>query len=347
MSLGWAIIGTGQHPRRKMAPAIRRAADCEIVAVMSRDIGRAKQFSDEFTDGCAAPYVRLDDVLRDPRVDVVYVASPNALHATHTLAAARAGKHVLCEKPMALSLEDCERMIEGCDRAGVKLGVAFHLRNHPGILALRELIASGGMGTLALIQTTFARGTRGEVAPAPRTGLRDWWNDPEMVGAGAMVGTGVHCVDAIRFLTGHEIAQIVALTDASAPARPLEQLAVVGLRLSDETLATVCASRRLPDIRNDLVVCGSLGRATLYDGLETSLTGRLEVVTSELNIEREFESSDLGLYVPLVEMFNRWASNAMPEAFRERMATGVDGMAAVQATLGMLECVKHGKVVAL
>ncbi|TAK85404.1 MAG: Gfo/Idh/MocA family oxidoreductase [Betaproteobacteria bacterium] len=346
MTVGWALIGTGQHPRLKMAPAINSAAGCQLAAVMSRDLVRAKQFSAEFAAGSAVPYTDVEDMLRDPRVHVVYVASPNALHVTHVIAAARAGKHVLCEKPMALSVTDCERMIGECERAGVKLGVAFHLRTHPGVLRLRELIQSGSFGTLAFIQTMFSRGTRGEVTPAPRTGSRQWWNDPSMVGAGAMVGTGVHCVDAIRFLTGSDVRHVAALTDADG-VHGLEQLALVGLRMTDGTLATVCASRRLPDVSNDLLVCGSFGRATLYDGLDTALKGRLEITTKDITSTATFDNSNVGLYTSMVEAFNAWIAAPATAPRPTRLAGGQDGMAAVQVTSAMLDFVNTGRHVAL
>lgn len=346
MTVGWALIGTGSHPRLKMAPAINAAPGGDLVAIMSRDVQRARQFSDEFSGGSATPYTELEDLLRDTRVAVVYIASPNALHVSHVIAAARAGKHVLCEKPMALSVADCERMIKECEGAGVKLGVAFHLRTHPGILRLREMVRSGAFGTLAFIQTMFARGTRGEVTPAPRTGSRAWWNNPSMVGAGAMVGTGVHCVDAIRFLTGAEVKHVTALADADE-IHALEQLAIVGLGMSNGALATVCASRRLPDVSNDLMVCGSLGRATLYDGLDTTLKGRLEIVTRGTESTSTFETSKVGLYTSMVEAFNGWIMAPKETGLPPNLADGVDGMAAVKVTSAMLHFVNGARDVAI
>ena len=123
MAIGWGIVSTGRHPDTKMAPAINEADGASLAAVMSRDMGRAEAFAQKH--GSASACDDLDALLRDPAVDVVYIASPNALHAEQTVRAAQAGKHVLVEKPMALSVDDAQRMIDACDMAGVRLGVGF------------------------------------------------------------------------------------------------------------------------------------------------------------------------------------------------------------------------------
>ena len=144
MTIGWGIVSTGRHPDTKMAPAINAADGASLAAVMSRDMGRAEAFAQKH--GSASAYDDLDALLRDPAVDVVYIASPNALHAEQAVRAAEAGKHVLVEKPMALSVDDAQRMIDACDSAGVRLGVGFHLRAHEGHQRLRTLVADGALG---------------------------------------------------------------------------------------------------------------------------------------------------------------------------------------------------------
>src|SRR5918996_875273 len=119
MPFGWAIISTGQHADLKIAPAINAAEGAELVAVYSRDQGRADAFAKKH--GAKAAYDSLDALLEDSRVEAVFIASPNALHAAQTLQAARAGKHVLAEKPMATTLEDAVAMVKGCGEHGVKL----------------------------------------------------------------------------------------------------------------------------------------------------------------------------------------------------------------------------------
>jgi 1,5-anhydro-D-fructose reductase (1,5-anhydro-D-mannitol-forming) len=133
MPFGWGIVSTGKHPDVKIAPAMAAADGGELVGVYSRDQHRAEAFAQKH--GARAAYSQLGDLLKDSRVDGVFVSSPNALHAEHVVQAAEVGKHVLCEKPMATTIDDAVRMLQACRRAGVTLGVAFNLRQHPAISA--------------------------------------------------------------------------------------------------------------------------------------------------------------------------------------------------------------------
>src|SRR4029450_5089087 len=116
MSFGWGIVSTGKHPDVKIAPAIAAADGGEIVGIYSRDQQRAETFAQKH--GARAAYSQLGDLFKDSRVDGVFVASPNALHAEHVLQAAEAGKHVLCEKPMATTVADAVRMLQAGRRGG-------------------------------------------------------------------------------------------------------------------------------------------------------------------------------------------------------------------------------------
>ena len=141
MSLGWALISTGLHVDHTIAPAITATPDAELVATCSRDQARAEACAQKH--GAQAAYSDLGALLRDSRVDAVFIASPNALHARHALQAAHAGKHVFSEKPMTTTLEDAVAMVRTCRDRGVKLGVGYHLRQHPGLRQARRLIGEG------------------------------------------------------------------------------------------------------------------------------------------------------------------------------------------------------------
>src|SRR2546421_9300241 len=223
MTLGWAIITTGLHADLKIAPALNATPDAELVAVYSRDQGRAEAFAQKH--GAKAAYSDLEALLHDARVAAVFIASPNALHASQTLAVARAGKHVLVEKPMATTLEDAVVMVRACRDAGVKLGVGYHLRQHPGQRAAQRLIAQGVLGSVALAQGQWGFGVRGQDGPPPRTGLRQWWDDPDLIGgASTMMGTGVHVIDLLRFVLGQEVTEVAGPTHGQNRHRPPEEL---------------------------------------------------------------------------------------------------------------------------
>src|SRR5439155_8323052 len=125
--LGWGLIGASTIAREWMIDAIRAQAGNEVVAVMSSDASRARQYAE--ANRIRAAYGALDALLADPAVNAVYISTTNELHKTQTLAAAAAGKHVLCEKPLALNLADAQEMVAACASAGVVMGTNHHLRN--------------------------------------------------------------------------------------------------------------------------------------------------------------------------------------------------------------------------
>src|SRR5512138_2931062 len=118
--LGWGLVGASDIARTRMIEAIRAQPDSDVVAIMSSDAERARRFA--AANGIAHAYDSLDALVSDPTVDVVYISTTNELHAEQTLAAARAGKHVLCEKPLALALDDARAMVAACQAAGVVMG---------------------------------------------------------------------------------------------------------------------------------------------------------------------------------------------------------------------------------
>ncbi len=340
MTIGWGIVSTGRHPDTKMAPAINEAEDASLAAVMSRDIGRAEAFAQKH--GAATAYDDLDALLRDPAVDVVYIASPNALHAEQTVRAAQAGKHVLVEKPMALSVDDGQRMIDACDTAGVRLGVGFHLRAHEGHQRLRSLVADGAVGRVSLAQASWCRGVRGQEAPPPRTGLQAWWDDPSLIGAGAFMATGVHCADLLRFVLNDDVAEVSAVSDAT-PERPLEELVTLALRFRSGAIATLLTGRRTPDYENnDVMVYGTLGRAGLRSSIEMTQGGALAVRTDALTEDETYQEHPFALYTKQVRAFD-----SAVEGNAEPLASGLDGLRVVEITLAMVESARTGSRVSL
>ncbi len=339
MVLGWAIVSTGQHADTKIAPAIAETPDAELVAVYSRDRQRAETFAQKH--GAPVAYDDITALLRDARVEAVFVNSPNALHADVTIQAARAGRHVLTEKPMATTLNDALAMVRGCRDAGVKLGVGYHLRFHPVHLEARRLLAQDVIGQIALAQGQWGFGVRGEVTPPSRSGLRQWWDDPEMIGwASTMMGTGVHVVDVLRFLLGQEVTEVAAITDGQRQDQPLEQLLAMSLRFETGIIATVCCGRRLPDSQHDVIIYGSQGRISGLDTLREGRQGTLEVVSDTVNKTEPCTANLLANYIDELTDFHR----AIVED-RDPAATGLDGLRVVQVTLAMIASARQKRTV--
>jgi 1,5-anhydro-D-fructose reductase (1,5-anhydro-D-mannitol-forming) len=319
------------HPDHKIAPAINAAAGSQLVAVYSRDQHRAEDFARRH--GASAAYDSLDDLLLDSRVDAVFIASPNSWHAGQTQQVALAGRHVLTEKPMATTLEDAVGMVRVCRERGVKLGVGFNLRQHPGHILARQLITQGVLGRVNLAQGQWGFGVRGQGPPPPRTGLRQWWDQPDLIGnASTMMGTGVHVVDLLRFLLDQEVTEVAAITDGQTDQQPLEQLAAMSLKFCNGAIGTVCCGRVLPDSRNDFTIYGSDGRITGRATLWESRQGRVDVASETVNRTYVCPGDYLGNYIAEIEDFHRAI-----EDDREPAASGVDGLRVVEVTLAMVE----------
>jgi predicted dehydrogenase len=148
----WGVISTGWVARTFIG-ALRESEDAQVVAVASRDAGRAAATAAEF--GVARAYGAYAELLADPDVDAVYIGLPNSLHAEWAIASVRAGKHVLCEKPLAVSTAEAEAMFEAARAAGVWLMEAFMYRFHPQTLKVQELIAAGAIGEVRLVRAAF------------------------------------------------------------------------------------------------------------------------------------------------------------------------------------------------
>ena len=341
MAIGWGFIGTGNYPDSRLAPAAALADDTSIVAAYSRDEQRAQEFASKH--GALAAYTSVEELLADPRVDVVFIATPNHLHASHTKLAAEAGKHVLVEKPMAIAVNDCVDMIEACRANGVKLGVGFQLRFHPGHVEASRLVRQGDLGEVALVQGLLGSGVRGEVTRELRTGLREWWETPDMVGnSRSMIGSGVHCVDDLGFILGQTVVEVAAITDGQTADAPLENLASLCLRFSGGAIGTMCCGSRMPDAMNDVTIYGSNGRILLKDSSGPSLRGSLEVTSETVNRTVSYDPDPLALARWQIEGFNRAVSQD-----EEPRTTGQDGLRSVQITEAMIQSARTRRTVSV
>jgi 1,5-anhydro-D-fructose reductase (1,5-anhydro-D-mannitol-forming) len=328
-AVGWGIVGLGGIARR-MGRAIGAAAGARLAAVASRDPAKAERFAAEF--GAGSHHGSYDALLGDPSVEVVYVATPNALHGEQTVQALEAGKHVLVEKPMALSVADARRMVEAAARLDRLVGVGFQLRYHPVHAELRKLLASGEVGELVHAEAVW-----GSYVPSlPRT---MWQMDPELAGAGSVTALGVHLVDTVRFVTGLEVTAVGAIADGPSDRWPLDFLTAFTLVLSDGSFAQCLSSRRLPFGRNSVVAYARKARLEGRSTLSMEPLGELVLTrTGDETVTRRLPLRDL--YQLEVEGFS---SAVRGEG--EVLATGEDGVRSVEVTEAILEASRTGRLV--
>jgi predicted dehydrogenase len=213
--LRWGILGCARITRRGLIPGIRASALGTLQALGSRDGATAAAWGREFQ--VPRTYASYREVLDDPEVDAVYIPLPNELHRPWVEAAADAGKHVLCEKPLALTAAEARAMVAHCARRGVLLREAFMWRHQPRTAALRRLVAEGAIGTLRLIRSSFSF----PIAPG------DWRLDPAR-GGGALWDVGCYGVSTARLFAGAEPTAAQALARFGATGVDLSLTACLG-----------------------------------------------------------------------------------------------------------------------
>ncbi len=202
--VGYAVIGLGGFAQRAVLPGFRDAKKAKLVALVSSDRAKAKRLAKKFSAEAVYTYEELPDCLAQPQIEAVYIATNNGSHAQYAVQAANAGKHVLCEKPMANSVDECREMVEACRAAGVRLMIAYRKYFEPAALELKKLIKTGKLGRLKYIHSAFGIEIRGR-------GIGDNWHlNAKLAGGGSLPDVGVYCVNTIRWLVGKDPFEVSA-----------------------------------------------------------------------------------------------------------------------------------------
>jgi predicted dehydrogenase len=246
--LRWGVLSTADIALKKVIPGMRRAARTKLVAIASRDEPRARAAADAL--GIPRAHGTYEALLADPDVDAVYIPLPNHLHAEWAIAAARAGKHVLCEKPLAMTAADAERMVRAADEAGIHLMEAFMYRHHPSWVAAIELVRAGRIGTLRSLQSWFSYYNDD---PANIRNIRS-------AGGGALYDIGCYNVSLSRLVFDAEPDDVQAMVTRD-PATDTDVLTSALLRFGDGVATFTCSTRLETDQR--VHIYGDDGRISI------------------------------------------------------------------------------------
>ena len=316
---GWGLIGTGRIAEDRVLPGINSFAGNKLIGVVSRTQARADDFARRFNAQHA--YTNFDDLLKNPEVTVVAIHTPNAQPAEQAIAAARAGKHVFCDKPMATSAADAERIVRECEKAGVTLGVNFHNRQMPCFLETRRIVQSGEIGKVLMVQLEASAGVGASSVAAT------WRQDPAQAGLGTSMNVGTHVYDILRFIQGSEIVMVSAMFD-TAP-QVMETTSLTTFRFANGALAQLNVNQSTPNPHNDFVIYGSKGRITGRSLTRSREGGELQV-SIDGGASRVTKYPAINAHEACVVEF----SKALLEG-RAPAATGVDGLRSVQLTDAM------------
>ena len=327
--IGWGLIGASTIAAEHMIGAIRAQPGHEVVAVASSQSQRAIDYAGQHR--IAGAYANVDALLADPRVQVVYISTTNELHRDQVLAAAAAGKHVLCEKPLALTMADALLMVRACAQAGVVMATNHHLRNAATHRKIRELVQSGAIG-----RPLFARVFHAVHLPPH---LQGWRIDRPAAGGGVILDISVHDADTLRFILGAEPVEAIGLSQSAYMAREgLEDGVMAVLRFDNDVLAQLHDAFTTPFAGTGIEIHGDRGSVIGRNVMTQQPVG--EVVLRDASGERVVAVEHESLYARGVARFC-----AALRGGAEPAATAVDGLRSLAAALAIAEACRTGESV--
>jgi 1,5-anhydro-D-fructose reductase (1,5-anhydro-D-mannitol-forming) len=245
----WGIVGLGWVSTDFVAPAMVKSAGSQLAACLGSSLAKGHAFATRF--GVERVHGDLEALMHDPGIDAVYIALPNALHHAAVLAAARGKKHVLCEKPFAMSVEHAREMVAACRDAGVILRIAHQLRLEAAVIRAREIVHAGRLGRLVAVSLERASGL------AARTAWRLDFSQ-----SGVIFDVGVHLLDLVQWVSGQRFVEVSAFTYPDRRQRlPDDTVTVLG-RLDKDCHAVARATREVANAENTLIIEGA--EATLF-----------------------------------------------------------------------------------
>ncbi|MEH2421756.1 MAG: Gfo/Idh/MocA family oxidoreductase [Nostoc sp.] len=271
--LGFAIVGLGRLALEEIMPAFAECKLAKPTALVSGDAAKANQVAQQYgiKPQNVYNYQNYDNLRNNPEVDVIYIVLPNSMHREYTVRGAKAGKHILCEKPMATTVEDAQKMIDACKQADRKLMIAYRCQYEPHHRAMIQMIRSKELGTVKVIQADNGQNQGGD--------LNQWRLKRALAGGGCLPDVGVYCLNATRYLTGEEPIAINAQT-FSTPGDPrfkeVEESVTFQMRFPSGIVAICSTSYGFHEARRFRVfgsdAWGQLDPAFSYNGLRMMIS---------------------------------------------------------------------------
>ncbi|WP_404308842.1 Gfo/Idh/MocA family protein [Neorhodopirellula lusitana] len=287
MCVRWGLIGVGDIANKRVASAIQNDPNSELVAVCRRSAAELNHFADQYE--VAHRFTDAQELLGMSDLDAVYIATPVDCHLPQTIAAAKAGKHVLVEKPMALDSDECEQMIAACDQANVQLGVAYYRRFYPVVLRAQQLIKSGALGRVLSINCVTGNPNR---FPAD-----DWRVVRSRGGGGPLMDIGSHRIDVFLQLMG-EVKSVKASVVDSRDFEA-EQAASVLVQFASGAHGVLQCYFGTVDAPDRLEIIGTDGRVSVED----LNAGKMTLHTASGVTHEDHPPAD-NLHAPLIEDFS-------------------------------------------
>jgi len=245
----YGITGFGKFAEEKILPAIRASHNSELVSIQKRNKSDAEDKAEYYK----IPYAfdSVEELVKHSEVDAVFIVSPNNAHEQETILAAKAGKHVLTEKPMAMNSCECENMINICKENNVKLMVAHMARFSPVNTRIKELVKSGIIGNINFVRSEFCY----DLSNSKRT----WATDMKIAGGGPTYDIGVHCLDTLRFILNDEVISVKSQLNPTPTEETTEMISLLALKFSKGIPASIYTSFATPILSVSIELIGNAG----------------------------------------------------------------------------------------
>jgi len=328
----WAIVGLGKHAE-VICDAIKKSYNGNLVAVISKDKDRAKQFMNRYE--IPTHLFSVKDLSKTKNINSLFISSPNHRHAKEAISAIKANKNVLCEKPLAISIKEGNQIKSALKENAVTFSVGFHLRHEKLIQKAKNILLDSTIGEIKYIELQWLVGSLGKIKLPPLMKHMKWRENYQKSGGGSIMARGVHLFDLLRYLTGQEIEEVYATMDLDKKI----DSTTIGLCRIGGAYCTIVTSRIIPLSDNIIKFYGSDGRLSLYDACSPNEDGRLEIITHEKKDAQVYQKTNL--YVKEIQDFGEMVLNGR----KTSSATLDDGLKTINITEAFFNSARKGRLI--
>ncbi len=321
----WGVIGAAGIADRRTIPGMILAKNAELIAVMEINTELSEKIRQKY--GAKRAYTSVEDILADKEIDAVYIASPVIFHKDQVKKAAKAKKHILIEKPVAMTAEEGEEIIKFCNEEGVLIAVGLMMRYHAYHRKMKEIVDSGKLGQIV--------SSRAQLTCWYPDMPGNWRQQKSTSGGGALMDMGVHCIDLIQYITGSKAVQLGAFTGTNTFKYEVEDSASLLMKMDNGSYGYVDANFNIPDAaaRCRLEIYGTKGSMLAEGTISQVEGGKLDVVLSDdsLGYNAQQDRNDVSSVDIEVEFGNMYTKEI--ESFSNSILTGSPVEVTVESAL--------------
>lgn len=327
----WGVIGAGGIADRRTIPGMLTADNAELVAVMEINMELAESLRQKH--GAKRAYISLEEILADEEIEAVYIATPVIYHKEQALKAAKAKKHILIEKPLALTIKDGEEVIKACDVNGVLLATGLMMRYHGYHQEMKKLIAEGAIGEIVSIRAQLT-------CWYPKM-EGNWRQQKATSGGGSMMDMGIHCIDLVEYITGHKMTSVMGFCSNKIQGYEVEDSAMGVFKMDNGAYACIDTFFNIPDeaAKCNLEIYGTKGSFMATGTISQIEAGRVEICITDdsLGYSAIQNRNNEGVNLMDCELGNMYTKEI--ESFSKSIIDGSDVLVSAAQSIHVQDCV--------